>query len=210
MKRQMTVLALLACVFASGCGMAIVQNPDYQGWASFQPESYVTFEGTETLTTVMPGPLGEKGETVTTVRNLRITEKMVSITANEVTLERTQAEILANGDVIDMPGSTRIEKADIFAADNPLTDPAAKHTTDDELQAVVVGDRTFMCEKTDTTLDVRFPIIDLLVNSGSFKATRYIESDVPGGWVKARQEHTNHHSTRVVEGQIVDFNAIRE
>jgi hypothetical protein len=210
MKRQITVLVLLAGVFAGGCGMAIVPNPDYAGWAGLQPGSYVTFEGTETLTTQMPGPLGEKGETVTTVRNLRITETMKAITPNEVTLERTETELLADGQELELPASERIEKADIFAADNPLTDPASVHETAEELQAVVVNNQTLMCEKIDTTLDVQFPIIDLLVNQGGVRITRYTNAEVPGGFVKAHMEHYNNHSTRVIEGQVVDFEAIRE
>ena len=211
MKRLTSALILLAIVLAGGCGMAIVPNPDYQAWADFKPGSSVTFEGTLTDTSIVSS-FGQEPTESTSVVSKRITEELIEITPNQATLERTEIIFDTDGNPLGDPSvGQRIEKADIFAADNPLTDPSAKiDRDDDELFPVEVNGVVLMCVKTDLSLVVKIPIVDLLFHEGGITSTRYTREDIPGGLVKGRQETYGPNGTQTIEGQIVDYTVVRE
>ena len=210
MKRLTCALVLLATVLAGGCGMAIVPNPDYDSWADFKPGSYITFEGTQTDTAIVSAFGQEPTESVSVV-DKRVTEELIELTPNQATLKRTEIIFDTDGNPLGEPSvGQRIEKADIFASDNPLTDPGAKVDRDGALHPVEVNGVTIMCTKTDVALSVKIPIVGLLFQEGGIKSTLYTREDIPGGLVKGRLESYGAHGTQVIEGQIVDFKVVKE
>jgi hypothetical protein len=172
-------------VLTVGCaGPARVANPDYQGWASFQPGSSITFEGHQSVD-------GQR-------KRLRITEKLLSKDKSRVVLERAY-EFLED-DVRQPPVvETAIEPARIHPGDHPVTHPHARieHVPDEELG---VAGRTVLCRvmRVEVAADAR----------GwwdRMEAAVYLNESVPGGVARVllRSETPDEHFELAADA--VDF-----
>jgi len=185
------LLTGLAGLVLTGCGeLFTVPNPDYAAWVDFEPGSYVTFEGEQTVGTQ--------------VRAVRITEKLVTKNQDYVILERTT-------DVVGQAGDTtpvrRVESARIDPAEDPRTHPGAV-IRDVGRETIEVAGTTFDCPVRELELHAR---TEGFVDSAEDMIGRAaVHPDMPGRFVRVSlQAQTPHHKSEI-SGQIVDFRAIRE
>jgi hypothetical protein len=200
MTRNITWLIVLSLAISlTGCG-GLVSNPAYEGWEEFTPGSSVTFEGTTTINDF--------------TQRVRMTDTLVAIDANQLTLERREELFDDEGNVVSDVTGEIIEKAEIFGVDSVITHPDTELDELDPIQISVAG-RTFECEGTSFTLTTRIPVLqdifDGLFGVGqTTSGERYTSPAMPGGLVRGRLETIDDEVTTAIEGEIVDFHVVME
>ena len=191
MSRTYWVILLAAGTMLAGCGeLGTVVNPDYASWMSFEPGSYVTFEGEQAV----------GGQ----VQPIRITETLVTKNQDHVILERTTELVGQAGDARPV---RRIEHARIKPADDPRTHPAAV-IRDVGTETIEVAGRTFDCPVRELELHAR--TAGFVEESEDMLGRAAVHPDMPGRFVKVFVRTRTPHHEFEMSGQIVDFRAIRE
>ncbi|MHC4985845.1 MAG: hypothetical protein ACYTFO_06790, partial [Planctomycetota bacterium] len=132
------LLAGISGLLLAGCGeLFTVPNPDYAAWVGFEPGSYVTFEGEQTIGTQ--------------TRSIRITEELVTKNKDYIILERTTE--LA-GDTGDATPVRRVESARIDPAEDPRTHPNAE-IRDVGTETIEVAGEVFNCSVRELELHAK-------------------------------------------------------
>lgn len=154
-----TGIGLAAC---GGCASRLVSNPNYSGWASFEPGASVTMQGTQKD--------GERTEQVT------MTEKLVSRDPEKVVIER--AVQLEGG---PPQVARRVEKAMIDPADHPRTHPGAKIRSAGEEPLSIEG-KDVVCAVWELTVNAKIP--GFVEQSQDMWIRSWRNPAIPGGLAK--------------------------
>lgn len=137
---RLAVLVMLPVLAAaSGCATR-VGNPDYQGWAAFEPGATVTMEGYQAID-------GEK-------QPVHVTATLIAKDHERVVVERRYTYPDAPAEERTR-AEQRVEPREILAVDHPLTHPAAQRIGPRPEKIEIAG-RSFAGKVVSVTLTTDF------------------------------------------------------
>ncbi len=185
-KRLLYACAIILClggVMCGGCAPQLVANPNYAGWAAFEPGASVTMQGTQKD--------GKRTDNVT------MTEKLLSKDAEKVVIERTVQLEQGPPHV-----GTRVEKAVIDPVDHPRTHPSAQ-IKPKGTEKIVVGDKKVLCAVWELTVNAAVP--GFVDQSQDMWIRSWRNTAVPGGLVKVLLKTKTRFRQIELDGQVIRF-----
>lgn len=159
-------LALGLCAISGARAADTEDNPMYKMWAKFKPGSSSTLrQETETM--------GQKMAT-------EMTQTLVEVKPDELTIEIKTTTIMADGKKMEMPAmktpiKAKIPKTDAKPEGKETKEPEGKSKVTEGTEEIEAAGKKFKCKTTD---------MSYTQGKNTTTTKTWISDDVPGGTVK--------------------------